>query len=386
MGNNPEAQGVFQAPKGTGTNVESQMEGARVTAEKAVGRSLKPSEVSKYWSDQAMEFIRENPGRFAVLSVKKIILFFDAREISDLEDFEFSGQFVDLLRFPWLNFSVFGPLFLLGLVVSRGKVRHAGAFYLWIGTYLAGLVFFFVNARYRLPILSVFFPLAAFGFIYVLRSLKSWDWGKISLATLILGLGVLLTRANLVGSDPSVFYVNAGDALAKKGETQKAMVFYEEALRIRPDNAKASLAMGLALTKAGRSSDAEKYYRDAIEADPFNSDSYNNLGLWYDEHGRLDEAEKCFLKAAELKPHSFQPYNNLGMFYGKRGENEKALGVLKKALEINPQSPRVHTNLGLVYYRLGRREEALVEWKKALEIDPGFELAQRALRLYEGAR
>lgn len=383
VGNNPKAQGVFEAPEGTGTNVEAQREGARVVAEKAAGRSLKPSEVSSYWSGRAMEFIRQNPGRFAELFVKKIALFFDAREISDLEDFEFSGTFVDFLKFPWLNFAFLGPLFLLGLAVSLGKARHATALYLWIFAYLAGLAAFFVNARYRLPILSVFFPLAAVGLIFLWRSFKAGEWGRILLSVLVLGIGVWLTRLNLVGADTSVFYVNAGDASAKKGETQKAMEFYREALRIRPDNAKASLAMGLALSKTGRPDDAEKYYRDAINADPSNSESYNNLGLWYDEQGRLEEAEKCFLKAAELKPSSFQPHNNLGMVYGKLGQNQKAKEELETALRLNPQSARAYTNLGLVLYRLGDTEGALKNWKRALEIDPNFEMARRALRLYE---
>ena len=386
VGNHQNAQGVFEAPEGTGTNVEAQKEGARAVAEKALGRSLKPSEVSSYWSGRAKEFIRKNPGRFAELSLKKIALFFDARELSDLEDFEFSKEFISFLRLPWLNFAFLGPLFLLGFAVSFREVRHAGVLVLWIGTYLTGLVFFFVNARYRLPILSVFFPLAAAGLLFIWRALRNAEWGKLALAVVLIGAGAGLTRLNLVAADTSVFYVNAGDAVAKKGDIQKAELLYREALRINPDNAKASLAMALTLSKMDRPADAEKYYRDAIQADPSNSQSYNNLGLWYDKQGRLEEAEKCFLKAIDLKPSSFQPHNNLGMVYGKLGQNEKAKQELETALKFNPESARAHTNLGLVLYRLGDTQGALKSWKRALEIDPNFEMARRALRLYETTR
>lgn len=386
VGNNPAAQGVFEAPEGTGTNVEAQREGSRVVAEKAMGRGLKPSEISSYWSDRAKEFIRQNPGRFIELCLKKMALFFDAREISDLEDFEFSKELISFLRLPWLNFAFLGPFFLLGSAVSWGRVRHARTLALWIGAYLAGLAFFFVNARYRLPVLSVFFPLAAAGLFFIWRALKSAEWSKIFLAVVLLGAGVGLTRLNLVAADTSVFYVNAGDAVLKKGDTRKAEQFYREALQINPNNAKASLAMGLTLTKMDRPADAERYYRDAIKADPSNSQSYNNLGLWYDNQGKTEEAEKCFLKAIELKPSSFQPRNNLGMIYGKLGQNEKAREELKTALRLNPESARAHTNLGLVLYRLGDTEGALKSWKRALEIDPNFEMARRALRLYETTR
>ncbi len=188
VGNNPKAEGVFAAPEGTGTNVEAQRESAKTVAEKQMGRSLKPSEVSRYWSDLAKDFIRKNPRRFLQLCVKKLVLFFDAREISDLDDFEFSKNFVDFLKAPWVNFALLGPLFLLGVAFSfparggsalGGKTKHLGLAALWIVSYLAGLAAFFVNARYRLPVLSVFFPFAAFGLKSVYSSFKENEWGKI---------------------------------------------------------------------------------------------------------------------------------------------------------------------------------------------------------------
>ncbi len=387
VGNNPKAEGVFSAPEGTGTNVEAQRETSKEIAEKQMGRNLKPSEVSRYWSDQAMDFIRKNPSDFARLCVKKMELFFDIREISDLDDFTFSKNFIGFLKFPWINFALLGPLFLLGAVVSFKKVKHGGLVALWVVSYLAGLAAFFVNARYRLPILSVFFPFAAFGLACLYEDFKKNEWGKILGMVLIFGLGVWLTRlgSGLVGEDPSVFYVNAGDVYLKKEDPQKAMAFYQEALKVNPQNAKASLAMGLALSGLDRADDAEKYYREAIRQDPTNSQSHNNLGLWYDRQGQPEEARRCFLKAIELKPSSFQAHNNLGMMYGKSGQNEKAREELEMAIQLNPRSARAITNLGLVLYRTGQKEKALKLWKKALEIDPDFELAKRAVRLYEGS-
>lgn len=385
-GNHPKAEGVFSPPEGTGSNVESQREDAVKLAEKALGRKLKPSEVSKYWSDRAMDFIRDHPGRFLELCAKKFILFFDAREISDVDDLEFSKDFVGFLRFPWFDFSILGPLFFLGIAVSLKTVKHRGVTFLWMVSYLAGLAAFFVNARYRLPLLSVFFVFAAAGLAFLYRSIRTGEGLKIFVAALILSLGVWVSRLNLVGVDRSVFCVNAGDAFMLKNEPEKAAELYRQALEINPSNSKASVAMGLLLTKLDRPDDAEKFYRDAISADPSNSQAQNNLGLWYDGRGMLDEAERCFLKAIELKPASFQGHNNLGMIYGKRGMNDEARLELEKALEINPRSARALTNLGLVHYRQGQKEKALELWKKALEIDPDFELAQRALRLYEGAR
>src|SRR5262249_38366882 len=106
IGNNPEAEGVFRAPEGTGIALEAQIADSRAIAEAAAGRPLKPSEVSAYWSGKARAFIRDHPLRFVVLSARKLLLAFDARELSDLQDYQSAGRFNPLMRFPWPSFAV----------------------------------------------------------------------------------------------------------------------------------------------------------------------------------------------------------------------------------------------------------------------------------------
>ena len=190
IGNNPKAEGVFAAPEGVGSNVDAQILDAKTLAEKEMGRNLKPSEVSRYWSDKAWDFIRNNPIDFFKLCLRKLILFFDAREISDVDDYNFCGNFNLMLRFPWLNFAVLGPLFLAGAVVSFRPMRHRLLVYSWILSYLGGILLFFVNARYRLPLLSIFFPVAAVAVLDFYESLKKTAWLKVVVWLVVLILGV----------------------------------------------------------------------------------------------------------------------------------------------------------------------------------------------------
>ncbi|MBI3252888.1 MAG: tetratricopeptide repeat protein [Candidatus Omnitrophica bacterium] len=386
IGNNPDAEGVFKAPPGTGTNVDSQREDSRALAEKALGRTLKPSEVSKYWSDKARDWIAENPGAFLKLASRKLVLFFDAREISDVDDYAFGAKFNPLLKFPWPNFAWLGPFFLLGIFLSRGAaVRHRWAAVFWIAGYTAGVLMFFVNARYRLPILGVFFPFAALGILKFYESIRENRWGGVLARGAVLAGGILVTQANLVGTDWARDYVNAGDIFVKKEDLEQAVEFYREALKAEPHSAVANQAMGVALTKMGRSEEARDYYEKTIAEDPLDGLAYNNLGLWHDNHGDSETAEKYFLKAIELKPASYQAHNNLGMVYGKRGDNEKALAEFEASLKINPSNPRACTNLGLIYHRMGREADARAAWRRALAIDPDWKDARRALDLSESA-
>jgi Flp pilus assembly protein TadD/4-amino-4-deoxy-L-arabinose transferase-like glycosyltransferase len=381
VGNNPEAEGVFMAPEGAGTNVDAQRVDSKAAAEKSLGRELKPSEVSRYWSDKAWEFIRQNPGKFLELCGRKLVLFFDAREISDVEDYVFSKNFNPFLKFPWIDFSILGPLAILGLAAIFKNRAWRFLVYGWVGTYILGVIAFFVNARYRLPLLPIFLVLGAGGALDLYFKVRAKDWKKVLFYFLILAAGVAVSQARLVGADWSRDWVNAGDALQQKKDYEGALSFYQKALEINPSRAKAHLAMGLALSKLGRHDEAKDFYLKTTELDPGNSQGHNNLGMWYDRRGDLTRAEEHFLKAVELGPASFQAHNNLGMVYGKRGENQKAIEEFETALKLNPESPRARTNLGLVLYKMGDKEKAKALWRQALEIDPGFEEARRALGL-----
>ena len=381
IGNNPKSEGVYVAPEGSGSNVESQIQDSRLIAEAEMGRPLKDSEVSKYWSGKAWKFIGEDPLRFLKLCGRKIILFFDAREISDVEDYQFASSLNPFLIFPWLGFAVLAPLVFMGVLSLVGSSRYGVVTLGWIGAYLLGLATFFVNARYRLPLLPVFFVMAALGILGFFENLKKSQWLKVFMYGLLCVLGIGVSQANLVGPDLSKSFVNAGDALLEKKDVEGAQSFYQRALEIRPDSPKAHLAMGLVLSRQGAYDQAKEHYEKSLQADPRNAQAMNNLGLWHDRQGDLETAEKLFLDAIELKPGFAQAHNNLGMVYGKLGENEKAEKEFNLALKLNPKSPRTLTNLGLIYHRMGRVEEAVELWRQALGVDPNFREAQKAMEL-----
>ena len=386
VGNNPKANGTFAPPEGIGNNVDAQREDSRNLAEKELGKSLKPSEVSKYWSDKAWVFIKENPGQFLRLCARKMAIFFDAREVSDVQDYVFARNFNPLLKVPWLNFMILGPLFLLGLTVFFKALRHRFLVLLWVGSYLVGVIAFFVNARYRLPLFGIFFPVAAMGAVGLYERLKTRSWVNISWCVVVLTLGIFITQVRLVDTNWSKDNINVGDVYLKKKDYEGALVYYKKALEIEPDSSKANLSMGLILTKLARYEEAKEYYLRSIEANPNNLEAHNNLGLWYDRDGNLEEARRCFLKALQINPNSAQAHNNLGMVYGKEGEYEKAIEAFEASLKLNPGFARAYTNLGLVYYRQGRPEDARRMWEKALEVDPQFEEAKRALNLLQNKR
>ena len=69
IGNNPRADGTYQSLRFGRGAPEYERTDATELAERALGRSLTPAEVSSYWSDKALDFITSRPGAWLKLTV-----------------------------------------------------------------------------------------------------------------------------------------------------------------------------------------------------------------------------------------------------------------------------------------------------------------------------
>jgi Flp pilus assembly protein TadD len=377
IGNNPDADGTFRAPPGTGIGLEEQIADSRAVAEAAEGRTLRPSEVSAYWSGRARAFIRDQPPRFATLSGRKLLLALDARELPDLQDYQAAGRFNPSMRLPWPDFRVLGPLAVAGLLLGA-PLRHRWCVVLWIGCYLAGLVTFFVNARYRLPLLSVLFVLAAAGLRTLVVSVRARAWRPIAGWAVVVAAAVWITRLALVPTDPARDLVNAANLRLDARDYGQAIALYHEALARDPENARGNLGMGIVLARVGRGEESGPFYQRSVASSP-DPLAYNNLGTWYQQRGDLESAERSYRRAVELKPQFAQAHDNLGIIYARQGDTARAIDAFETALRFDPGSCLAATNLGRALELAGRVEDARRAWREAVTRDPSCDGAKRAL-------
>lgn len=96
--------------------------------------------------------------------------------------------------------------------------------------------------------------------------------------------------------------------------------------------------------------------------------------------GKLDEAVKLDRRAVELDPLNPIAYYNLGLHCYLSGRSEEALTAFDKMIGINPQYPDGHQLIGSVYLVQGKNQLALSEMEK--EVDPPWRLYGRALVHY----
>ncbi len=73
-------------------------------------------------------------------------------------------------------------------------------------------------------------------------------------------------------------------------------------------------------------------FNEALKTDDFNPKVYNNLGLALGRLGRYNEAFEAFKKGGDLA----QAYNNLGCLYLEEGRTDAAISAFEKAIASNP--------------------------------------------------
>ena len=108
--------------------------------------------------------------------------------------------------------------------------------------------------------------------------------------------------AGATGWSSGMLHYNLGTAYGRQDMFPEAFAAYKEAARIRPDYAKAHVAMGNLLYQNGSSTAAEDAYRSGIEVDPDYARAYLALATLQTRSGNDEEAVKTLDRLLERRP------------------------------------------------------------------------------------
>lgn len=122
------------------------------------------------------------------------------------------------------------------------------------------------------------------------------------------------------------------------GELVEASHLYEEALRIRPENANLWYAAGVLRGQVDSAAAAIPYYEKAVEFAPTFQNAVCNLGVALAGEGRLEEALGWLQRAVQLEPDD--PVARWGLAtaleQAESAEAERAFGEFIRVVESNP--------------------------------------------------
>jgi len=132
--------------------------------------------------------------------------------------------------------------------------------------------------------------------------------------------------------------VKNADYRSARREYPLAVVFYERALKIHPNDIHVRNRLAMCLQRSGRFRDADKEYDRALAIDPRYAEAWNNKGTL---------------------AHSRDDFRTAVRYY-------------KKAIAINPDLAPAYKNLGTAYFCLKRFEDGFEAYQAAYRLDPSI--------------
>ncbi len=344
IGNNPQAQGIFSAP--AELDLHEDVTGTR-SASQLAGREMSTEEASRFWTARAFEFVRSQPGRAAVLLLKKAALFFSPDEIPQIADVQLLARDAMPLRVAWLRLGWILPLALLG-AASRLRRQRAAILPLvlviavgWLQTTV-----FFATGRYRLPITAAFLALAGAGLVDLWTHARRRRWWIVLLTVAAIALYPLIPPGYPRLKARYFDAYQLGKRQAAEGNYEHALVQYERAIAIWPEGGEA----------------------------------WHDRGVAFLRLDRLEDAADAFTQALRRMPRSAVTWYALGAARHQQGRHELAAEALGRAVALSPYNPRYRIDLGRALAAGGRVAEAAQAWREVLRQDPTQQEAQQLLR------
>ena len=300
----------------------------------------RPSRQSAFFWGEAWREIRADPGGYLRLLARKLFLLGHGDETGRNQPVYFHRNESSLLAaLLWKHggaafpFGAAGPLALSGLLLAL-RDRRAPLPVMYVAAYGAGVIAFFVTARYRLPMVPVLLLFAAHAAHWTAAALRRRRW---TAAALVLGTtGLFAAAANYrvapmdMEGDAAVHF-NIGDALARQGKPWGARQALARAVRLDSTHWQAWLNLGTLKVRGGDARGALPIFRRVARGAPGRLEPWMNLAGAHMVLGEWEEAAAACRRAMQAVPDSHHPYGGLVRALVMAGQPERAREVLEAA-------------------------------------------------------
>jgi 4-amino-4-deoxy-L-arabinose transferase-like glycosyltransferase len=325
LGNNPESDGRSALLPGVTSPWTGGEAEALAIASQQVGKPITAAEASRFYARLGMDFIVSRPADALGLFLRKLELFWEGPERSNEKYIYFFWREFGFGRLPTPGFWLVSPLALTGMLRLWPRRRELALLYGFVLTYMAGLIAFFVVARYRLPAVPALIVFAAWTAVELIRTLRSASERRRGLATLALA-AVLFAGVN--ASYPAFLRDRAPNLAISHYTLARA-----ERARGNPDGALDQLVRALdAYAKA-----PSPYHTGVAQ------DIYFDLGSLLADRGQCAEAARALGQVRPDHPHSTDARLRFAECSERTGRYDDALRAYRLVLGSDPHDVRART-------------------------------------------
>lgn len=197
-----------------------------------------------------------------------------------------------------------------------------------------------------------------------------------------LALKPLMTPLNLVAVLLCSQLLAAGQAqlekareLVAKGSLKEAEVTLRHIISANPNNVDARILLGTTLVLEGVRSESVEQLTEAVRLRPDSARAHNQLGMAFSRFLEVRPAREEFEKALELDPDLSEAHVNLSLMLAQTGELGPAGDQLDRAIELQGNTRAAayaHYLRAKVWAGQDQNEKAITEFQKAVRLRPDY--------------
>ncbi|MFT5683016.1 MAG: putative TPR repeat methyltransferase [Myxococcota bacterium] len=187
----------------------------------------------------------------------------------------------------------------------------------------------------------------------------------------------------LLPKDPDTLN-NLGNLALDRGELERAVEHYEQAIQGAPQQALLHHNLGTALRQLSDHPGAIAALKEAVRLSPGYLDAWIQLGIALGSAGQAGYAADSFRKAIEIDPANLMAWIHLGHTWHAQGLEDKAMIAYQTATRHAPDDAAGYLNLGIAHHNRGQIPEAITAYKHAIQLSPEDGTARHLLNALSG--
>ena len=188
-----------------------------------------------------------------------------------------------------------------------------------------------------------------------------------------------VNKALKINENLAKAYYIKGSIYRESGDTARAISSLETAVEQDNKYLDAFFDLGV-LFGARKNPIALEYYNNVLRVDPNNTNANYAKAKLLQDLGKIDEALKIYENILATDKTCEHCYYNMGAIYLEiKKEPKKALEQFTKAIELNPNYVEAYFARGYTYSKLKDKESAKADYNMCLKIQPNYDAAVEEL-------